>query len=118
MTKFFGNQSKDAHKCPELVSKYLQSYGIPIPQFEYRFCPTRKWRMDLCWPDYKVYLEIQGGIWLPKARHTNGAALLKEWEKLNTATTLGWKPLFCQPADFFTDQTMDYIRKALGLIGK
>lgn len=77
------------------------AYQIPPPLCEYRFHPVRKWRFDFAWPDAKVALEVQGGIWFG-GRHTRGAALIKEWEKLNTAASLGWRILYCQPSDLST----------------
>lgn len=81
-----------------VVTAYLQDQNIPAPLYEYRFHPTRKWRFDLAWPMHKVAVEIQGGIFVA-GRHSRGAALLKEWEKLNTAAMLGWRILYCQPKD-------------------
>lgn len=86
--------------------------GIPEPVYELKYHPTRKWRWDLCWPDKLVALEVNGGIFI-RGRHSRGAALLKEWEKLNTAASLGWRVLFCQPADLCTNDMAEVIIKTL-----
>lgn len=62
----------------------------------------------------KLALEVQGGIFI-QGRHNRGAALLKEWEKLNAAAILGWRILFCQPQDLCMKDTVEMIRKALYL---
>lgn len=65
-----------------------------------------------------VAVEIQGGIWT-RGRHTRGAALKLEWEKLNTAAVMGWRILYVQPADVCGLQFVNLLKRALlGQIGK
>lgn len=89
-----------------VVSTYYASEGLPEPVFEFVFHPERKFRFDLAWPDYKVALEVQGGLFANKAgkvgRHARGAALMQEHVKLNLAASLGWLVLFCIPRDVAT----------------
>ena len=86
--------------------------GIPAPVAEHRFHPIRKWRFDFAWPDQLLAIEIQGGIF-NNGRHSSGAAMLKEWEKLNTAAGMGWRLLYTQPGDCHKAVTLDAIRTAL-----
>ena len=58
--------------------------GVPAPQAEFRFAPPRRWRFDFAWPLHALALEVQGGLFV-RGRHSRGAALLKEHEKLNAA---------------------------------
>lgn len=97
---------------PRIVTTYFSSNGIPTPVYEYRFHPVRKWRFDLAWIARKVALEVQGGIFI-KGRHNRGGALLKEWEKLNTAAILGWRILYCQPMDLCTEDMVKIIKEAI-----
>jgi hypothetical protein len=90
----------------------LAQAGIPAPVAEFKFHPVRKWRMDFCWLDRKLALEIQGGIF-SNGRHSRGAAMLKEWEKLNTAAGMGYRLLYCQPSDCIKAATIDAIKTAL-----
>lgn len=90
----------------------LGQAGIPAPVPEFRFHAIRKWRFDFCWPDYRLVLEIQGGIF-SNGRHSRGASLLKEWEKLNAAAEMGYRILYCQPADCTKAATLDAIIAAL-----
>jgi hypothetical protein len=82
----------------------------PTPEF--RFDPKRRWRFDYAWPDFKVALEVQGGIFI-QGRHSRGAALLKEWEKLNRAAELGWRILYCQPDDLLKTATLAQLKRTL-----
>lgn len=96
-----------------VVEAYFNQCGLPDPVFELRFHPVRRWRFDLAWPAHKVALEVQGGIF-SNGRHTRGAALIKEWEKLNTAAAMGWRVIYCQPSDLCMDKTVAMIREVLG----
>src|SRR6056297_3547768 len=97
---------------PKIVTAWFNDAGIPEPVYEYRFHPTRKWRMDMAWIDQKVFLEVQGGIFV-RGRHSRGAAMLKEWEKINTASSMGWRVLYCQPSDVCMTKTAEIIKLAL-----
>lgn len=70
--------------------------GLPQPELEYRFhLPPpgevqRKWRFDLAYPNLKIAVEVEGGIWIA-GRHTRGAGYKSDCEKYNTAVEQGWK---------------------------
>lgn len=72
--------------------------GIPVPQTEYRFDGSRKWRFDLAWPDQKIALEIEGGVWTG-GRHNRGSGFVKDIEKYNRAACLGWRVLRTVPQE-------------------
>lgn len=76
---------------------YWTSYGLS-PVTELRFSPPRRWRFDFAWPDKKIAVEIDGGVWI-QGRHTRGSGFVKDMEKFNTATLLGWKVLKFTPQD-------------------
>lgn len=65
--------------------------GLPKPIREYKFHPTRNWRADFAWPEYKVMVECQGLTWVPGEGHTRGSQYEKDVEKHNEAVRLGWK---------------------------
>lgn len=81
---------------PALFARVCLAKGIPAPLPEHRFHPRRKWRFDYAWPGLSVALEIEGGIWT-QGRHTRGAGFLKDMEKYNTATLMGWQVYRCTP---------------------
>jgi len=99
---------------PTLFHAVLRAASLPIPEAEYRFAPPRRWRFDYAWPASKVALEVQGGVWTG-GRHSRGAAMLKEWEKLNTAAGLGWRMLYCQPADLLKTETIEALAVAVAI---
>lgn len=72
--------------------------GFPIPKPQYKFHPTRKWRFDFAYPDAKVAIEVQGGVW-SKGKHARAKGLLNDYEKFNEAQKLGWS-VFLIPSDW------------------
>lgn len=66
----------------------------------------------MAWPDYRLAIEVQGGVFV-RGRHTRGAALLKEWEKLNHAAMLGWRVMFVQPNDLCMGAFAEMVQRAL-----
>jgi len=59
------------------------------PLREFRFHPTRKWRFDFAWPEKKLAVEVEGGIWTNGA-HTRGKHFESDCEKYGEALLLGW----------------------------
>ena len=78
---------------------------------EYKFHPTRKWRFDFAIPDYKVALEVEGGVWTG-GRHTSSTGFLKDIEKYNMATLMGWKVLRTTPDELYRLKTIEMIKNA------
>lgn len=73
-----------------------RALGLPEPVPEYRFALPRRWRIDWAWPDARLGLEVDGGVWT-RGRHTRGSGWVKDSEKLNTAAIMGWRMLRCTP---------------------
>lgn len=70
--------------------------GMGEAKTEYRFHPHRKWRFDIAWPDRRVAVEIDGGVW-SGGRHTTGRGFEGDLEKINSAQALGWIVLRVTP---------------------
>ena len=94
------------------LALFCRALKLAEPEAEYRFHPVRKWRFDYAWPAQKLALEVQGAIFI-NGRHTRGAALLKEHEKLNTAAALGWRVLFVTPKQVANGEAMQFVEQAL-----
>jgi hypothetical protein len=79
-------------------------YGLPSPQAEYRFHPVRRWRFDYAWPDRKIAVERQGGIWMRGITGRGGAHslpsnIIRDMEKNNAAVRLGWRVFLFTPRE-------------------
>ncbi len=81
---------------------------VPVP--EYRFHPKRKWRFDYAWPEQKVALEIEGGIWT-LGRHTRGAGFRADMEKYNEAGRAGWRVFRFTPDRFKTGEAHQFMKE-------
>jgi len=84
---------------------------------EYRFHPKRLWRFDFAWPEWKIYLEIEGGVYT-KGRHLRPKGFLSDMEKYNAATILGWRMLRATPKDLRTGKAAALVRRAMSQLGK
>ena len=63
---------------------------LPVPEREFRFHDTRKWRFDFAYPDKQIAIEVEGGVY-KNGRHTRGTGFTNDCEKYNAATELGWR---------------------------
>lgn len=68
----------------------LKFAGIPDPQVEKTFHPTRKWRFDFCWPNVLIAVEYQGIYGKNKTGHQAVQFLNRDYEKAIEAQLLGW----------------------------
>lgn len=68
---------------------YFRSFDIPEPVFEHRFHPTRRWRVDIAWPEHKLAVEIEGGAWC-YGRHVRGSGFIGDMAKYNELAIMGW----------------------------
>jgi hypothetical protein len=97
---------------PKVVLAFLSECRVPLPILEWRFDPVRAWRFDFAWPDSKLALEVQGGLFV-RGAHVRGAALVREHNKRNAAAMQGWRILYVEPKDLCTMDTVNMIRECL-----
>lgn len=71
------------------LAKQMSLVKFPDFEEEYKFLDDRRFRFDFAWPDRKVAVEIEGGVY-SSGRHTRGAGFTKDCEKYNLATLNGW----------------------------
>lgn len=55
----------------DLMDKQLQEAGLTGYLRDAQFIPDRRFRGDFVWPDLKLVLEVDGGIYLAKSGHTS-----------------------------------------------
>ena len=91
---------------------YLRANDLPIPVPEFQFHPKRKWKFDYAWEDYKIALEVEGGIF-SGGRHTRPKGFIGDMEKYNSAAVLGWRIIRVQPKELETKKTIDLLREIL-----
>src|SRR5262245_7040716 len=73
----------------------IRAVGLPDPVREFRFSQERKFRADFAWPELRLLVEVEGGIW-KKGRHTRGSGYMRDVEKYKNpplAWMSGWRVL-------------------------
>jgi very-short-patch-repair endonuclease len=80
----------------KIPNYYWTANNLPVPTAEYKFHPSRRWRIDYCYPDILLAIEIEGAIW-QQGRHTRGSGFVKDMEKYNALTEAGYHLLRYPP---------------------
>tara|TARA_R110002153_G_scaffold239886_1_gene394447 strand:+ start:5843 stop:6205 length:363 start_codon:yes stop_codon:yes gene_type:complete len=94
------------------ASALFVQLGLPEPVTEHKFHPIRRWRFDYAWPDHKIALEVEGGVWTG-GRHTSSVGFIKDMEKYNAAACLGWRIIRCQPSTLMKLATIETLKEAM-----
>lgn len=97
-----------------LFYAWCEQMDLPAPDAEYVFdkLNDRKWRFDYAWPEQKVALEVEGGIYI-QGRHSRGWTMEKDMEKYNEAAAQGWRLLRTTPRNLMKETTFDWLRRTL-----
>ena len=104
----------DALERTFLFYWHILAVQQPEPEREYQFCETRRFRFDFAWPICKVAVEMEGGVW-SRGRHVRGRGFIKDCEKYNLATLLGWRILRFT-GDMLKDAPQDVIDMIIGVL--
>jgi very-short-patch-repair endonuclease len=98
---------------PQIFMQFCTSMGLAAPVAELQFEPLRRWRFDYSWPEAKIALEVEGGIW-SGGRHTRGKGFIGDRAKYNHAARLGWRVLRVQPKELMTLATVQLVKESKG----
>lgn len=96
----------------EKLALHIRVSGLQEPEREYRFHPTRKWRVDFAWPDYSVAVEVEGGIH-SQGRHVRAKGFEGDCEKYNALAEGGWFLYRYTPAMIASGAAIDQIKRIL-----
>jgi hypothetical protein len=91
----------------------LDAAGLGGFVMEHEFHPDRKFRGDYCWIKEGIILEVEGGTWGKKSRHTSGKGYEGDCHKYNEAAILGWMVIRCTTPMVRNGDAITYVRKAL-----
>jgi len=83
---------------------------------EHIFHPTRRWRFDFCYINYKIALEIEGSTHIKskrKSRHLTIKGFTEDTVKYNSATILGWSVLRVTTPDVQNGRAYEYLYEML-----
>lgn len=104
-------------EAEELLALQIRAVKLWEPIREYKFDSIRKWRFDFAWPNLRLAVEIEGGIWTG-GRHTRGQGFLDDCEKYNQAALVGWMVLRFPTEQINSGEALQFIEAALKLKGK
>lgn len=99
-------------RLEETLFWQIRLAGLPLPEREFRALPDRWFRWDLAWPDRRLLLEVQGGVW-KKGGHSSGAGINRDTEKGNLATLAGWRQLHVTVNQIRSGQALEWVTRAL-----
>lgn len=98
----------------QILNAWCKREGFPPPVPEYAFWPKRRFRFDWAWPQHRLAVEQEGGIWLKGGgRHTRGKGFLSDCVKYNRAALDGWCVLRTTPDALLSVMMLDLIREGL-----
>lgn len=102
-----------------LMGIQIRASKLPKPVKQCKFHATRKWRFDMAWPDKKVALEVDGGIWRKNSKgaaagaHSRPANIERDIEKGNAAIELGWTVIRATPQMVRSGEALRLIERVL-----
>lgn len=95
----------------------IQLAGLPAPEKQFKFCPTRQWAADFAFQNARLLVECDGGAYV-QGRHTRGKGFEDDCEKLSTAAAMGWRVIRVTRKHIESGLAVTLIARALGLVAK
>ena len=103
---------REPSELEALLLLHIRAAGLPVPEREVRFHPTRRWRFDFAWAEQGIAAEVDGSTWA-QGRHTRGAGFEADCEKCNEATIIGWRVLRFTRKQITDRYAVDALARAL-----
>lgn len=87
----------------------------PQPKTQFAFAkPHRGWKADFAWPDQKVILECDGGVY-SGGRHVRGTGFEEDCRKCNYAISIGYRVFHVTPG-LLADNPQHVVDQVLALV--
>ena len=96
-----------------LLNRILRT-GLPAPEKQFRFCPTRRWHADFAYPAHRLLIEVDGGGYVA-GRHTRGKGFEDDCERTSTAAALGYRVIRVTRNLINDGRAVSLIAQALGM---
>jgi very-short-patch-repair endonuclease len=105
-------------RLEEMLWNRIQDALLPLPVRQFHWAkPERKYRSDFAYPQDRILIEVQGGIWAKNpGRHNRGSGYQSDSARDNLAALKGWKLLRFTEAMIksrASDGAVETIRRAL-----
>ena len=114
MIRYISQRKSKERKTPsERLLYFITTISrLPVPVQEYRFDPSRRWRFDFAYPDKKLAIEVEGGVYTG-GRHVRIGGFENDAEKYNTAALMGWMVLRFTPKMIDSGLALMQIERAM-----
>lgn len=109
LKKAVRNEKKEVWELT-LIQQMVAS-GLPKPVRGFQPVPGRKFTTDIAYPDIRLLIEVDGGMWLPKGGHTSGTGHERDCIKDAEALVEGYKTIRVTPGMIDKLIALDYIKK-------
>lgn len=105
---------KRHNKGEEAFGFWCRALKLPTPQRNFRFHPVRRFEIDWAWPEQKVGIEIQGGIFIPGGgAHSRPMNIVRDMTKHNLLLDAGWRVWHYTPREVIDGIAIQHIDKVL-----
>ena len=84
--------AKKKSHLEEEFARQLEAVGIAYER-EQRLIPKRRFRFDFVIASEMLVIEIEGGTWMAKSRHTSGKGFASDCFKYNAIIEMGYAVL-------------------------
>lgn len=81
--------AKATSELEDALAFQMRIAGLPVPIPQFMPIPGRKLAFDFGFPDWRLLIEVQGGIWT-KGKHGRGSGIIQDQDKLNLAVLNGY----------------------------
>jgi len=98
----------------DLLAEQLTREGIEFER-EYKFpCEDMSgkrhtYRVDFALPSLRIFVEVQGGIYMRRSGHNSPAGLKRDYNKCNLAQLAGWRYLQFTADDVNDGKAVDMV---------
>lgn len=97
----------------EILREQLRLAGVEGWKGEYRFHPTRMWRLDVAFPVERIGVEIEGlGPRGTAGRHQRADGFADDCVKYAELCCLGWRLIRCTPKQVRSGIALQWIHRA------
>lgn len=94
-------------RYPDMLAAQIAEAGMPAPQREYRWHPTRRFRADLAWVDRKFIVEVDGAV------HRMKDKFARDIERHNLLIRAGYLYIRVTPAMVRSGEALQWVKEFL-----
>ena len=107
------------HRLPQPHPQWELAKSVQVPRLDRKTGPLT-WKFDFCWPQFRLIVEIDGGVWKPGGgAHSHPVDLERNRLKRNDAALAGFSVIAFPPEDFTgrKREAMEFVVRALASRG-